>query len=507
MATYTTNLNLKKPNEAENFTVADANANSDLIDTAIGDMVPIAIEVTRISLGVDNVDNTSDTNKPVSTAQKNYSDFSKYMYGYFQKPTDFTPTLPCNFYRDSNNVMRHDMSFSSYKTGTKIYVDLVAGNDSTGNGTIGTPYKTIKKAADIAAAGGDASYCITVVNTTPFMRDEIIGTVTFTNKTIAIVHNVVGTRIVMSAGQRGLSWTADGAGTWKATRGGVYACYDFRVKDADGVYIPLTAKGSVALAQATANTWYTDNTTVWVHTPDGLIPTDSTIGVCVGAGLPVITLLGTSKLYMEYVDNLGLNYEDAGFKVSGDVSGATVVGEFVANNCTFSSRGRSTTVYGNAIDLINIKKVYMFSCSGGYATADIFNYHFTNVPVGNRRDCFVLEYNCIAKNAGIGKTTHINNATTCHEGVNILRIGCIGFNTEGPTMADVGGCYSIVVDCYMYDSLYAVNGTYYFDANSTVYVINSRTDEDAVGLKALGTCYVYKFTGNVANTGYQIIIG
>lgn len=47
MATYTPNINLKKPNTAENFSTADINANSDKIDTAIGLKAPQASTYTK----------------------------------------------------------------------------------------------------------------------------------------------------------------------------------------------------------------------------------------------------------------------------------------------------------------------------------------------------------------------------------------------------------------------------------------------------------------------------
>lgn len=469
----------------------------------------------KSDIGLENVDNTSDANKPVSIATQtelNLKQPKKYRFGFdeygmFKKPSDFTPTLPCNFYRDSSNVIKHDMDFGALKTGTKIYVNVSSGSDSTGNGTIGTPYKTIQKACTIAAAGADAEYSVVVTSTVPFFRDEQLGAITFTNKNISIVHNVAGTRIVMSMGQRGLTWTQDGTGTWKASRTGVYAVYDFRRKDVNGVYIPLDNKSSLANCQANINSWYTDSTYIWVHTSDGLIPTDTNIAACVQVTTPTVTLLGTSRIYFENIDFCALNFELGGIIIKGDATGSTVVGRVVANGCTFASQGRLTTNYGNAFETQDVKNVQLFNCFGGYAKADVFNYHFTNVPTNNRRDCLVLEYVVEGYNAGLDRTDNNNNATTAHEGANVLRIGCSGSNTKGPVLADVGGCYSICIDCDMVDSTYSL-GTYYFEANvaGKAILINCSTDEDAIGLNANCKTYAYNFIGNISNTGYPIVM-
>lgn len=478
-----------------------------------------ALVQTKESLGLANVDNTSDTDKPISTLQQaglNLKQTKKYRFGFdeygmFVKPSDFTPTLPCNFYRDSTNLIKNNMSFTQYTGGTKIYVNNSTGNDSTGNGLIGTPYKTLVKAMTIACAGGDASYNIVVLSDVPFMRDECFSTHTIQDKIIAITHNDPTKRIVMTTGNRGLSWTQDGTGTWKTTRTTVYSVYDFRAKDVNGVYIPLTNVASVVECQATPNTWYTDGTLVYVHTPDGLVPTESTISVNVLTGIPRPIIKGTGVLYLKDMDFMLMNNNGDGLYVAGDATGATVGGTFVADNCTFTSQGKSAQVAdvsGSALALMNIKNTYLFNCKGAYACSDIFNYHFANVPVGNRRECLVLEYNCTAYNAGLSRTSQNNNTTTCHEGASIIRFGSIGYNALGPVLADVADCYSIMVDCDMRQTLSNV-GTYQLDQTSTTgkaFVINCSTDSDAVGLNAHVETYVYDFVGVVSDTGHQKIM-
>lgn len=79
MANYTTNYNLEKPLQDDFYDVEISNANMDKIDTALKNNAdantghinnksnPHGVTASQIGLG--NVNNTSDANKPVSTAQ------------------------------------------------------------------------------------------------------------------------------------------------------------------------------------------------------------------------------------------------------------------------------------------------------------------------------------------------------------------------------------------------------------------------------------------------------
>jgi hypothetical protein len=433
-------------------------------------------------------------------------DYYKYMYGYFQKPDDFKPTLPCNFFRDSNGKMQNDMDFSQYTGGTKIYINLDTGNDTTGNGSQATPYKTLAKAFTIASTG-DAKSEIIVLSDTPFMRDESAVAMAITNKTIALVPQNTTNRIIITGGQRSLAWTSDGSGTYHTSRTNAKQVIDFTSKDSDGAYIPYTPVSSIANCQALAGSWYTDGTLVYVHTLNGATPTDSTICVnmtSINTFSP--QLLGTSKLYIKNCDIATA----PPMRPRGDSTGATVVGDFVAEKCTFSSgyKAYGDETNGNSVQVENIKNTYLFDCVSSYSTRDCFNYHYMNVPSLNRRDCLVIEYNCNGKDAGVTSTDVNNNISTAHEGISIIRFTTTGVNASIP-LADVDDCYSICVDCDMSGARYT-SGTYYFgygtNGQGKAIVINCKSDGDAIGLKADVNTYIYKFTGNIANTGKQVVI-
>lgn len=79
MPNYTTNYNLEKPLQEEFYNVDVQNANMDKIDTVLNENAEAANDhitnknnphnVTKNQIGLGNVNNTSDANKPVSTAQ------------------------------------------------------------------------------------------------------------------------------------------------------------------------------------------------------------------------------------------------------------------------------------------------------------------------------------------------------------------------------------------------------------------------------------------------------
>jgi hypothetical protein len=68
MAKYTSKLNLKKPEANDFYNVNDSNENFDKIDE-FASRTDNPHNVTKAQVGLGNVDNTSDKNKPISTAQ------------------------------------------------------------------------------------------------------------------------------------------------------------------------------------------------------------------------------------------------------------------------------------------------------------------------------------------------------------------------------------------------------------------------------------------------------
>lgn len=396
-------------------------------------------------------------------------------FGLLKLPSDFPVNLDIQMYRDFDGKIKHNYDFSKHKTGTKIYVNVTTGSDITGDGSLSTPYKTVKKALDVIIASVDTTFDIIIKNDEPFYRDEFATGAPYTeltNKIVSIYPENTTNKIIVTGGQRGLSWVEDGTGTWKATRNSVAGVYDLRIKDTYGNYIPLEAKQTLLDCQNETNTWYTDNVDVWVHTFDNLIPTTDII---VGLIINVANFkpLGDTVIYFESVTFLN----SGGVNFLGEADGSNLA-NVIINDCIFiGSDQRYTATLGNAISIDRIKSVYMFNSTACYALRDGFNYHYTGLTKPLTQNALVFEYDCLAYNNGLRDTNVNNNGSTSHEGISIVRVNTISFNNKGPQIVDVGGCYSVLFDCKVKNSLdVTYSDGFLFLEDGKAVIINSQSN-------------------------------
>lgn len=362
-------------------------------------------------------------------------------YGALTMPAGF-PALPTTFYRDNDGVIRHGFDFASYYASpvgtTTIYVGLT-GSDTTGNGSQATPYRTLQKAMADVAAGGGTQYNVIIVDVPYFNRDEAGFSGTITGKTVSIRSQYTKRTLVTSSSV--YTWTADGVGTYKATRSGVVGVADSGKPDHNGLPVALKSVASVAACQAEAGTFYADATTVWVHRLDGALPVntaDTVVTIGTTAFDPI--LAGGSKLYVENLTFLGW-VGGNGLRVRG--SDTSTTDEFVAYDCGFVGNT------GNGYTTDRVAKTYVFNCQSGYQDKDGFNYsYFPMTRAHVRANCLAVEYNCTAYELGINNPGEgSNNTSTAHSAANVLRIGHVGYRNAGVTIHDVNGCRSVLYDC------------------------------------------------------------
>jgi len=244
------------------------------------------------------------------------------------------------------------------------------------------------------------------------------------------------------------AWTLDGTGTYKTTRTNTYNVVDAININVYNIPIPLKQVTSISLCQSELNTWYTDGTGVWVHRLDGSLPTIlNTIVQINTLGIKPILDIG-AKIYFENV----IFIADANNAFNASNNSSIPYGEICFNSCIFIGAKKITT--NNCGLAINgVKDTYVFSCISAYNQLDGFNYHYASITLANRRSCFVLEYNCKAIECGLITSAGNSNASSAHEGISILRINTLGSDTNGPVIVDVTGCYSILYDCNVRDSL------------------------------------------------------
>lgn len=182
------------------------------------------------------------------------------------------------------------------------------------------------------------------------------------------------------------------------------------------------------------------------------------------------TLLDGATLYVENVDIF-----ESQAMVAGD---ADARGAFIANNVRFYGGNHRIGSAGakNCLSITDLRLAALFNCLARHGARDGFNYHYSGVPLGSRRQCLALEYGCRSDTHGIGHSTAINNASTAHEGVTTLRVGGEYSNSRGPVIADVNGTMSVMHGCHAHDSVAPSNNDIIAvtDAGSSAWLYDCR---------------------------------
>lgn len=527
-----------------------------------------------------NLDNRVDTveteipkiNEQLETIVREVN--SPLRYGKLTPPSDFIQTLPCDFYRDNDGIIKHNMDFTKYKNGKKIYV-LKNGNDN-GDGSKSNPYATLTKALTVVNSGSETSYVI-YTDIEMFKRDEVAFTDIITNKKISIISiakkrtneevksislavedlkgswnttqysgmpyaitegdyltssfsgrsltvkfycdnrsgifeikldgtnnsyvktldlytTVAGNKTLEifkdleeddykltltykgkspnATESRGYiflenfitysnydselstqsiistnttySWTLESDNVYKTTRSAVMNVIDNKNRDIYGLPIPLLQVSSLEECKNTNGTWYANDTTVYVHRIDNLIPTFNNTIVNIGV-TGFAPKLRNSTLYFENICFTG--YGNSCYV--GTSYGWELNTEVCVNKCSFVGL-KSASNKGNGLAIENIYKTYVFDSISAYSQLDGFNYHYAGISAENRRKCLVVEYNCKGYDLGlIDIGNNSNQTSTAHEGCSILRIGTIAGNSSNSCIVDVNGCYSILYDCHV----------------------------------------------------------
>lgn len=390
-------------------------------------------------------------------------------YGEIELPSDFRK-VPFQMHRDLDGRVKHNYDFAKKRVGTEIFVnsDPLIGSDTTGTGTAAKPFQRIRKAFEVVAAGADSSYVIKCKSVRFDEGFHFDYTKTISDKKVAIIADNAENQVLLTTHQWNptLVWTQDGTGVYKAARSAVYSVFDLRRKDVYGLPIPLENVATMAECQARTNTWYTDNVSVWIHASDGSMPNDANwvIGKSVRTD---INLSNGAELYFENVKVLH-GQSTYGLRVVGDGTTTFVNNDFYVVGGDLKIDSTSS----NGLEIIDMLTTMSFRPKTGYTGRDGFNYHFAGIPVADRRKCLVVEFEGLSYKNGLFDASGNNNATTAHEGVCVLRVGCIGYQSTGPVLADVGGCYSICIDTHMRDSLKPESGTkaafYFSDNGATV---------------------------------------
>lgn len=428
------------------------------------------------------------------------SEVGKYSRYLVEIPSTF-PDTGIDYYRSASGTytssFNPDTYTNTWSIGGNIYVDPVNGNDGTGDGSVGNPYKNLNKAMTIAVASSSLSVQITFITggaDVYLNRDQFTyPALNIVGKKIYITTDNNSYKIYASNQQAGLTWalTSGQTYTYEATRSGVAGVIDLSDGyDANG--LPTThylKKYSIADVEATAGSYFASTTKVYVHTRAGTTPVYGTHLINVQTELFKVRLASSSELYLRNIYFIGQRTVDIGnITAPLDTSDTKV---------TLYNTGFAHATTSNGISFTNVKKVQVFNSYAGYNFADGFNTHYASVT-SNIRDYWSSYFQCESYWNGADSGLSNNNAFTSHEGANVILIDSIGHDTYGPIIAHAGGCNVFVEGCQAYNSHHLdpdarANAGYWSDnnsanlASSTMYIYNSSADNSAWDLSSDGT--------------------
>lgn len=427
-------------------------------------------------------DNLNSVNRQLAqTAEDLMNEFlvrSSPRYGRLTMPEDFIE-LDFMLHRHGNGLISHSVDLESYKKGQIIYVSD-EGSNTTGDGTESNPYRTVHRAIYKANNTVGTDFVINV-DQEIILRAEFANEANpaiISNKNIAIInrnkeitHVAEGQSsergtILQVGGERQpkLTWVLEGGNVYKANRSAVEYVVDLTYIDkSNNTVIKLEKANSVADCQAVKGSFYKTSTEVYVHTFDSREPDKNIIPIMLTD--PLNFELTNSTLYLEGFYFHSYN----GLSVKGDLQS-----KFIQSKCRI---GKTTTL--NGLNLLDVGLTMSFNTIIHDSFKDCFNYHYYGISQADIRKVLAFEYYCEGFGAGVEDTMEGNNATTMHEGANILRVGFVGYKTRGTPCADINGSYSVLFDCHMSDSVAHPNSIY-----NNAYYFYTDANKSGLGAKA-----------------------
>lgn len=351
--------------------------------------------------------------------------------------------LGFDLYVDFDGVVKHTYNIATAITGTSIFVSELTGVDTNDGLASGTAVRTLEVA--IQKGNAHASTHIIVEFLDKMYTRNYSGIVTAPTKNYTFRASNAGNETLLTGAERNLAWTADGD-AYKATRSAVVQVCDTDYRDFNGIPKALKNVASIALCQAELGTWYTNGTSVWIRRWNDLAPTGS------GAGTNILVLLSTAGCNLTLNDKT-LIFQNLMFLKPTAATPGDSSFRLVGNAGTTLIHSNVNFAYGarNGMATVGVGKVLSFNCVASYNGSDGFNYKAGYIAAPYE---FAFEYNCMAYGNGAlaldgaGK----NNASTAHEGMTIVRAHTVGYDCDGPIIADVNGCDSYLINCNAYDS-------------------------------------------------------
>ena len=360
------------------------------------------------------------------------------------------PTLPYKVYKTFNGYICEEPTDNIDISGwRRIYVDSSIGND-TNNGSDGNPVKTIKRAEYLAKKemqDNSGSVVIEIADGSVFYYDDIPDSYSFTKP---IIIRCSDGNATIFAGKKPTFTASNNHYVSEAlTDYTIIGVVDTSEKDDYGLFSPLTVVSSESDVENTIGSYYIDTTNkiVYVNPKDDI---DDIVVIFSNKYAILLSIVGFAASGFCMLENLNYVGNSSATGRASNTVGETVKRTIYAKNCKFQ--------YGfsnNAVSFNDFEYTYVIGCVAGYCKLDCLNYHFTRKPTPT--EALVVEVNCYGKEGGYyykpnGTSDQIS---TCHDGANILRCNTHGYNSDGSQIADVNGCYSVLLDCNVVNTSYA----------------------------------------------------
>ena len=368
---------------------------------------------------------------------------------------EYTGNLPSsNFYGEitqftpyGNNNLRVYRTRDGYEWELDVIgivgsgaVKLYVSSGATGDGTsIGSPmsFATLQNNVTSGFYNNLGSLHINLI-------DEFYGE----DDAITDFGAITGTKVYLrSINRRGYSWLAGGRKYTYSQIGSYYSAvinstpilYCFNTRELDGNGCPIVYKKVDDIAGLVPGSWCKVGTTLYVRP----------IGIGSGIDKTIVAVLQDSNKFQWSKNDDAAICENIRW-ATGNVDCLSFAPRSLAAQAVFVRNiflaGKNAGFGAEA----PAYKIAMLDCISGYAGKDGFNYHAAGLSALN--GAIALEVNCKGYYAGLYKygggntATNSNNASTAHDGMTVIRLGCDHYESEGPVIADVNGCYSINYD-------------------------------------------------------------
>ncbi len=316
--------------------------------------------------------------------------------------------------------------------GTTLWVDNINGNDTTGDGSEATPYKTIAKAVTENAD-------VVNIKTGNYWRTDAWAAEFEPAKDMAFVAVDGPGTVKIGRAQDGLSWSSEGSGAYSTTRSNVRFVLDLNeaghasrtlIDGITPVPLPMEEVADLAAVQAHAgHAWAQSGSTLYIKTHDARAPDTDLLPFVQERNTRLVDADVT--LYLDGIEIWGDRPIYHHFPTDLDNNAA-----IIALNCGFRYSGENDNVYCDAI-----KKARFIRCAASHNLAGDDGFNYTRGQTANTPQMTFLEVDC--EGFENGDNTNDNGSTSHNAGVFGIRVNGDYCDNPGPGIADTQGAQTL----------------------------------------------------------------